>query len=431
MLDPNQKEKRRRTEETMEYVGVVLDQLKAFANSGEHFFDGLFNRHNNPVKILKRLQREAFSDIMKLRDRQEKVEKILSFYKSSKGGPFQEATTHVRGHVDLLGAFLVLDNLNHHKRDALYRSGIRTGVDSRFIFEATIRQMDTVAAEFVASRKGKEHCDDVVEMPLSLAKLSYTASVNDWLSLVAVPIGAQCRDVAIASNSLDQGLTDISSFGPPLLNLHNGSAVGITLRKSNVIASLAQFVAGLGMPPGSSTMGNRSSTFTQFVCQLPRGTKLSVLGLCHFPLFSRQLGNFGALTIPIALSKQHEVSEVVPEALTSTGTKTSISTGSIALMVESEVDGSMKIGGWVEMNKLNPKSLQWAVTMSDVSEDSFGWGTSLSGMIGDSVNGNHFQAESFLKFNMGDKFYLKPGLALVKDGNSKLAALMLRSSWSL
>ncbi|KAK7293825.1 hypothetical protein RJT34_16700 [Clitoria ternatea] len=331
---------------------------------------------------------------MKLRDRQEKVEKILSFYKSSKGGPFQEATTHVRGHMDLLGAFLVLDNLNYHKRDALHRAGIRTGVDSRFIFETTIGQRNTVAAEFVASQKGKEHCDDVVEMLLSLAKLCYTANVNDWLSQLVVPVSAQCRDVAITSTSLDQGLTDISSFGPPLLNLHNGSAIGITLRKSNVIASLAQFVAGPGIPPGSSTMGNRSSTFAQFVCLHPRGTKLSVLGLCHFPLLSRKLGNFGAPTIPIVLSKPHEVSEVVREALTSIGTKTSISTGSIALMVESEVDGFMKIGGWVEMNKLSPKSLQWAVTMSGVFEDSFGWGTSLSGMIGDSVNGNDFQAES-------------------------------------
>ncbi|KAK7314371.1 hypothetical protein VNO77_32891 [Canavalia gladiata] len=26
-----------------------------------------------------------------------------------------------------------------------------------------------------------------------------------------------------------------------------------------------------------------------------------------------------------------------------------------------------KFGGWVEMNKLNPKPLEWAVTVSDVS----------------------------------------------------------------
>lgn len=57
------------------------------------------------IDILKRLQREAFSEIMKLRDRQEKVERMIS----SKGGSFQEtSSTHVRGEVDVLGAVLMM-----------------------------------------------------------------------------------------------------------------------------------------------------------------------------------------------------------------------------------------------------------------------------------------------------------------------------------
>jgi hypothetical protein len=42
-------------------------------------------------------------------------------------------------------------------------------------------------------------------------------------------------------------------------------------------------------------------------------------------------------------------------------------------MLESELDGFTKLGGWVEMKTLNPKSAQWAVTLTDVSEGSFGW----------------------------------------------------------
>ncbi|PNX86428.1 hypothetical protein L195_g042506, partial [Trifolium pratense] len=38
---------------------------------------------------------------------------------------------------------------------------------------------------------GKENCGNVFEMPLSAAKLSYTTNVNDWLSRMAVPVGAQ------------------------------------------------------------------------------------------------------------------------------------------------------------------------------------------------------------------------------------------------
>lgn len=408
----------------------LWEQLNAIAKSGQDFFDGLFGRRN-PVEILKRLQREAFSDIMKLRDRQEKVERVLSFYQSSKGGPFQESTTHVRGHVDFLGGLLVLNNVNPQSLDDEDMLGIRTGIDSKFIFETSIGQKGTCAAEFVATHGGSELCD---EKPLSLAKLSFTANVNDWFSLVAMPIGARCRDVAIASNSFYQvgkRLTDFSCFGPPLLNLHNGTAIGITVRKSNVIASLAQLVTGLGMPPGSNTMENRSSTYGQLVYQFPSGTKLSVLGLHHIPFSSKQLGNFGTFTIPIVLSKQNEVSETVPEALPSMGTKTRVSAGSIALVAESELDGFTKVGGWIEMNKLNPKSVQLGVTISDDSEESFGWGTSLSGMIGDSTKGPHFQAESYLKFDMGSNFCLKPGLVLGMDGKSKLAALMLRSNWSI
>ncbi|KAK7283427.1 hypothetical protein RIF29_12937 [Crotalaria pallida] len=417
----------------MEPVGVVFDKMKAFAKSSHDFFDGIFLRRN-PIEILKRLQREAFSDLMKLRDRQEKVERLLSFYKSSKDGPFQEDTTRVRGQVDFLGALLLMDSLSQQNLDAVIRSGIRTGVDSRFIFETTVGQKDTLALEFLAGQKGKEGGNDVFELPLSLAKLSYTANVNDWLSVTAIPIGAQCRDVGSASNSFNQlgkGLTEFSSFGPPLLNLHSGSAIGITVKKTNVIASLAQSIAGLGAWSGSNTAESRSSTFGQLVCQFPRGTKLSLLGLHQVTLSSRQLRKFGALTIPILYSKHREDTEAVPEALPLIGTKTRISAGSIALVAESELDGFTKLGGWLEMNKLNPKSVQWAVTMSDVSDDSFGWGMSLGGMIGGSASRDHFQAESYLKFNMGNKFCLKPGLAYVMDGNSRIAALMLRSNWSL
>lgn len=148
---------------------------------------------------------------MKLRDRQEKVERVLSFYQSSKVGPFQETTTHVRGHVDFLGAFLVLDNVNKQNLDDDEDDmwGIRTGIDSRFVFETSIGQRGSGAAEFVATDRGNEHCD---EKPLSLAKLSFTANVDDWFSLVAMPIGARCRDVAIASNSFDQVLLTIFFF---------------------------------------------------------------------------------------------------------------------------------------------------------------------------------------------------------------------------
>jgi hypothetical protein len=141
-------------------------------------------------------------------------------------------------------------------------------------------------------------------------------------------------------------------------------------------------------------------------------------------MLSKQFRKLGSFTIPLVLSNQHEASETEPEA--SPSTRTQVSGGSTAIMLESELDGFTKLGGWVEMNTQNPKSVQWVVALSDVSEDSFGWGMGLGG-----IGADHFQAEAYLKFNMGDKFCLKPGFAYATDGNSGIGALMLRSTWSL
>lgn len=425
----------------MEPVTLAVNKLKTFAKSSQDFVDGLIHRRDNsvrrnPIEILKRLQREVFTDVMKLRDRQDKVERIISFYKTSNGSPFQEASTVVRGEVNFLGALLMMDEVDEQSCDALSRAGIRTGIDSRFTFETTIRQKDTLAAEFVASQKGKGYLGDFSEQSLSLEKVLYKVNASDWLSAVAIPVGAQCRDVAITSNSSHQGkgLTDTSSLGPSLLNQHSGSGIGLTVRESNIVASLAQFVSGLGMQPGSDSMGHCFSTFGQVVCQLPRGVKLSLLGLHQVPKSLSQHVSLGPLTIPVGFLKRHRAPETVDEASTGAmrvSTQENVSTGSVALMLESKLDEITRIEGWIEMQKSNPKCLQWAVTMSDDSEDSFGWGMSLSGILGGPTCRDHFQAESYLKLNLGKRFSLKPGLAYVADGNSRTTALMLQSNWSI
>ncbi|KAB1204054.1 hypothetical protein CJ030_MR8G028333 [Morella rubra] len=424
----------------MEPVALAVDKLKSFAKSSQYFVEDIIHRCDNsacrnPIEILKRLQREAFTDLMKLRDRQDKVERILSFYKTSKGSPFEEATTHVRGEVDLLGALLVMDDVDEQSRNALSRAGIRTGIRSRFTFETTIRQKDSLAAEFVASQKGNGCLGGISGQSLSLEKVSYKINACPWLSAVAIPVGAQCRDVAISTVSSKEakGLTESSSLGPPLLNQHNGIGLGLMVRKANVAASLAQFVSGLGMPVASNSMGHCFSTFGQLVCQLPREIKLSLLGVHQVPKPFSERVSLGPLSIPLVLPKQPTAPETLVEASTlamRASTQKTASAGSVALMLEAELDEVTRIGGWIEMQKSNPKCLQWAVTMSDDSEDSFGWGMSLSGILGCPTSGDHFQVESYLKLNLGKRFVLKPGLAYVADGNVRIPAFMLRSNWS-
>lgn len=138
---------------------------------------------------------------MKLRDRQEKVERLLSFYKTSKASPFQEASTRVKGEFDVVGALLMMDTVDQSTCDALQRAGIKTGIDYRLWFETTIREKDTLLTEFVGSERGG---GDILGSPLSLAKVLYCANVSNWFSAVAIPVGARCRDVSVGTSSPHQ-----------------------------------------------------------------------------------------------------------------------------------------------------------------------------------------------------------------------------------
>ncbi|XP_073043771.1 uncharacterized protein [Primulina eburnea] len=416
----------------MDPVATVVDKLKEYTKSTQHFARGLLSRrkdsdNRSPIEILKRLQREAFSDIMKLRDRQDKVERILAFHKSSKGNPFQEASTHVRGKVDVLGGFFIMDGVDIHKCDVLRRSGIRTGIDARFTFETAARVKDTFLAEFTAGGTGQ---GDSFGGPLSLTKVFYGARLSNWFSAVAVPIGAQCRDVEVGTDShRERALTDYSEFGPPLLSQHSDSAIGITVRKSNVVASWAHFVSGLRtqVPSAGITLG----TFGQVVWQLSRSTKLSLLGMHQVSRSSSQRISLGALALPISLFKRNRISEISREEDSPTGREGHLSDGYIALTVNSELGENTRIGGWIETKKSDPEYFQWAVTMRDTPEGEFGWGLTLSGSLQGRKSWDHFQVETYLNLDIGKGFKVQPALMYVMDESTQFSALMLRSSWSL
>jgi hypothetical protein len=133
----------------------------------------------------------------------------------------------------------------------------------------------------------------------------------------------------------------------------------------------------------------------------------------------------------------HPSPETTVEAYTpplGTISQENVSTGSIAVLLESELDEITKIGGWIEMKQSNPKHLEWAVTISDDSEDSFGWGVSLNGGLGAQgpQSWNHFQVESYMKFNLGKRLSVKPGITThILDGKPRMTAFMLQSNWFL
>lgn len=423
----------------MEPVASVADKLKEFTKFTQDLFThGILHWHQNfsrrnPIEILKRLQREAFSDIMKLRDRQDKVERMLTFYRTSKASPFQEASTHVRGVIDVVGAMFMVDNFDDPHYQTVQNAGIRTGADLRLAFETAIREKDTLVAEFVADTKDQ---GNTLERPLSLGKLLYSANVSDWFSAVAIPMGARCSDVAVEMSSFhkDKGFSEYSAYGPPFLNQQNGSALGIMVKKSNVVASLAQFVSGLGLPTNSSAITHCFSTFGQVVYPLSQSTKLSLLGVHKVPKLSNQRLRLGAMTIPFGIFRRRKLSETSIEEnglQIDTYREGELLDGSIALMLEAELDESTRIGGWIEMKQSNSRNLQWAVSMSDTPEDDFGWGLSMGGLVQGPRSWDHFQIEAFLNFSFGKRFRFQPAVLYSAGGTSHFPAFLLRSSWSL
>ncbi|XP_010476038.1 PREDICTED: uncharacterized protein LOC104755371 [Camelina sativa] len=418
----------------MDPIASVFEKVKSFAKSSQDLVSRHFvpSRHN-PIDILKRLQREAFSDLMKLRDRQEKVERIISSYKSSKAGPFQETSTHVRGEVDVLGAILLAGNT---EEESFNREGVRPGLLSRFVFETSLRETDKLVAELVAGYKGEGNLSDFSgSQQLSLAKVFYRADVNDWFSAVAIPVGAHFRDVDtdIVSSYQGMSLTEVSELGPPLLNQHNGSAIGLTVRKSNITGSLAQSMSNLEAEQGLMARERCFRTFGQVTCHIRRSLKLSILG-CH-EIFtpSSNLHSAGAITLPVSFLRRQTAME--PESSTTplemSRSVNHVSSSSIALKLDSLMDESTKLGGWIEIQNSRAKQVKWSVSITDNPEDEVGWGMSVGGLVDGSRNHDLFQVESYLKFNIGDRFSLSPGLAYHTNSNGRTIGLMLQSHWSL
>ena len=226
-------------------------------------------------------------------------------------------------------------------------------------------------------------------------------------------------------------LTEVSELGPPLLNQHNGSAIGLTFRKSVMAASLAQSITGLEGEQGLDTTNRCFRTFGQVNCHILRGVKLSLLGCHQISSPSNSLRySAGAITVPVSFLRRGFATEPEPPSAPplemSRGMNHVSSSSSIALRFDSLIDECTRVGGWIEVQNSREKQVKWSVSITDKPEDEVGWGMSLGG-----VNHDRFQVESYLKFNIGHRFSLSPGLVYLTNSKERTVGLMLQSHWSL
>lgn len=420
---------------------------------------------------MKRLQRETFPDVMRLMDKHEQIDRILSMYRSGKGFHFPELPVRVKVALDAVGALLLVDDEEFdHTREILGEAGNRTGLNSRFVLESKTRGSDTIAAEFstrlgIGASVGEE---DTERRPLELTRLQYCAHVNHWLSMILVPFGAQCNGFLHGTSLIQVGnaspvrllardhfslahlgklirlrfscqnlRSQASLDGPPSFSEQHNCAAGLSMRGSNFTVSLAELVFGSGAQDGDHGVANRMTTFGQVRYEPAQDVKLSFSGLWQIrPLLSR-FNNLGTLAIPFGSLKPQRSTPPSLDILLAPmprndpaahGPGPRPAQSIAAAMVECELFEAMRAQGWVEMERWSSRGpVRWGCCLSDTPEHELGWGVRMGGTAEGDTHRPHL--EGFLSFNLGRGGKLQPGLVYVMEGEMRTPALVLRSSW--
>lgn len=204
---------------------------------------------------LKRLQREAFFELMKVRERLDKLEFHTGLRQSRSQSSSAEGAskTRLKGEVCAGGAFVLLDDQSsRYSRAAVEQAGLHTGMNVRFTFETAYREKDSMITECSAGYPGID--GSILGGPISVTKLAYNAQVTDDFNVVVAPVGARVSDITEIVNPLqDQALTRFARVGPDMYQQCVGSALGATFRGDSALVSLSQYLGGWGI--GSSSSG--------------------------------------------------------------------------------------------------------------------------------------------------------------------------------
>lgn len=152
---------------------------------------------------LKRLQREAFFELMKVRERLDKLEFHTGLRQSRSQSSSAEGAskTRLKGEVCAGGAFVLLDDQSsRYSRAAVEQAGLHTGMNVRFTFETAYREKDSMITECSAGYPGID--GSILGGPISVTKLAYNAQVTDDFNVVVAPVGARVSDITEIVNPL-------------------------------------------------------------------------------------------------------------------------------------------------------------------------------------------------------------------------------------
>ncbi|CAD6205194.1 unnamed protein product [Miscanthus lutarioriparius] len=452
---------------------TVADGIRGLLRSGEALIRAVFGGNSGqprlPVKhqqhhlhhhqpqhrpgdIMKRIQRETFSDVMKFKEKHDQIEHILSLYKTGKGFEFLDLPIQVKIALDAVGALFLVDGTEFEQAKAtLDKVGRRTGLSSRFVFESKTRGKDTIAAELSTQLGAGDH----LGRPVELTRLQYSARINKWLWMTLVPFGARCNNF-LHSPSMIQNLRSQASFdGPPSFFDQHNCGAGLRIEGSKFTASFSELIFGSGGLDSGGGGTNRMTTFGQVSCKPANDVKLSLSGIWQVHSLSPLFNNLGILAIPLGslkpgnptVSGTGEHTELSVKFNNQTGASATSHTvvavrgaspavqlpQSMALMVDCELYQTLKTEGWFQMERSIHGPVRWGFSLSDIPDNELGWGVKVSGGTAEEMRRRnqlqHLELEGFLNFNLGKGARLQPGLVYAKMETKMTPALFLRSSW--
>ncbi|CAI5961609.1 unnamed protein product [Closterium sp. NIES-64] len=300
--------------EAADMVAAVLEEKKARESEDPV-------AHRSEVGALRRLQREAFQDLLRLKDSMHTLQVVTGLrHRDPPRGPNARAPlsasrigaaggaagsagagaggvtgggagaglgrTRLVGEVS--GGAAVVPGADgprgHSARAALEEAGMRSGLLVKFKFETLCRAADLLITELTAGL-GEDSSSFMLGGPINLHKVVYSAEVADGVRVVAAPVGATGTDIAESMNPLkNQGLTRFASNGIPLHQRAKGTALGLSLASSSASFSIAQFLHGWGVTPdaaegGDASAGLCSSSMVQLALQPQDNVLLSFSAL--------------------------------------------------------------------------------------------------------------------------------------------------------
>lgn len=437
------------------------------------------------VSALRRLVREAFTDLLNVRERVDKLELHTGLRRlgsgpsaASEGGGVR---TRLTGEVNAGAAFLPAEGENSQEaRSLLEKAGMRSGLGVKFRFETPCREADVLLTECTAGL-GEASSPIMLGGPITLHKVLYTAHLQPGLLLRFAPLGAHGWDMADTLNPLqNRALTRFASEGSPLHGHAKGSAIGLSLKGSAATLTCAQFLSGWGAPGNAGTPavsdpesnGLCASTLAQIALQ-PHDRLLLAFSVLNRMWPAPPVPSNGGLHWselgPLVLPKlQWRPKQFLSESKGSESSSITSLNGNESVLWEPphpeagtalqsiSVSGALGLGpsttlaAWAQADQADwladneRHRMLWALSLAHTptkGRGAVGWGFSLgSGLLDGSLqsydencdeSSNPLQMEAFVRLRCGRGLSLQPGVVLATSGKSSHHALMLRSTLAL